>query len=65
MAIPTYNVVAERGPGHNKTFETEVYVDEKPMARGEGKSKKEAEQKAAKKALEELKAKSRSPKENR
>src|SRR5699024_3724965 len=65
LAIPTYTVVSERGPGHNKTFEIEVYVDGKPKARGEGKSKKEAEQKAAKKALEQLKAKSRSPKKNR
>lgn len=51
MAIPTYNVISEEGPGHDKTFGVEVLVDQKPIAEGRGKSKKEAEQKAAKKAL--------------
>lgn len=51
MEIPTYSLVSERGPGHDKTFETEVYVDEQPIAKGMGKSKKEAEQNAACKAL--------------
>lgn len=55
MKIPTYTVVSEEGPGHDKTFGVEVYVDEKPMAQGEGKSKKEAEQHAARKALKILK----------
>jgi ribonuclease-3 len=55
MKIPTYTVVSEEGPGHNKTFGVEVYVDEKPMAQGKGKSKKEAEQQAARKALKLLK----------
>jgi len=55
LEIPTYSVVSESGPGHNKTFETEVYVDGEAMARGVGKSKKEAEQKAANKALNMLK----------
>lgn len=56
MEIPTYSIVSERGPGHDKTFETEVYVDERAMAKGIGKSKKEAEQKAARKALEIMKS---------
>lgn len=51
MEIPTYQVISESGPDHNKTFEIEVLVDEKPIARGSGKSKKEAEQLAAKNAL--------------
>lgn len=55
MEIPTYSVIAERGPGHDKTFEVEVYVDKRPIAKGIGKSKKEAEQKAARKALQKLK----------
>lgn len=55
MEIPTYTVISEEGPGHDKTFGVEVYVDEKPVAQGKGKSKKEAEQKAARKALEILK----------
>lgn len=55
MKIPTYSVVSEEGPGHNKTFGVEVYVDDKPQAQGIGKSKKEAEQQAARKAFEKLK----------
>lgn len=55
MKIPTYTVISEEGPGHNKTFGVEVYVAEKPMAQGSGKSKKEAEQQAARKALYLLK----------
>lgn len=55
MEIPTYTVISEEGPGHDKTFGVEVYVDEKPMAQGKGKSKKEAEQQAARKALKVLK----------
>ncbi|HLR33405.1 MAG TPA: ribonuclease III [Fodinibius sp.] len=54
MKIPTYSLVSEKGPGHDKTFEIEVYVDLKPVAKGIGKSKKEAEQKAAQKALDEF-----------
>lgn len=58
MEIPTYTVISEEGPGHNKTFGVKVFVDEKPMAEGIGKSKKEAEQQAAKKALNILESKS-------
>lgn len=52
MEIPTYNVTSEKGPDHDKTFEIEVLVDQKPIAKGKGKSKKEAEQLAAQKALQ-------------
>jgi len=51
MAIPEYKVVSEEGPGHDKTFEIKVIVDNVEMGRGRGKSKKEAEQLAAKEAL--------------
>jgi ribonuclease-3 len=54
MEIPTYNVISETGPDHDKTFEIEVLVDERPVAKGIGKSKKEAEQLAAQSALELL-----------
>ncbi|MEL7834360.1 ribonuclease III [Fodinibius sp. Rm-B-1B1-1] len=54
MEIPTYSVISEEGPGHDKTFGVEVFVDKKPMARGKGKSKKSAEQEAARKALDKL-----------
>lgn len=57
MEIPTYSLVSERGPGHDKTFEIEVFVDKKPISKGLGKSKKEAEQKAAHRALEILQEK--------
>lgn len=55
MEIPTYTVISEKGPGHNKTFGVEVYVDEEPIAQGTGKSKKSAEQQAARRALHLLK----------
>lgn len=47
----TYNVVKETGPAHDKTFEVEVEVDGIVYAHGIGKSKKEAEQNAAKNAI--------------
>ena len=47
----SYNVVKETGPSHNKTFEVEVEVDGIVYAHGIGKSKKEAEQNAAKNAI--------------
>lgn len=46
-----YSVAKEYGPPHAKTFEVEVFLDEKSSGRGSGKSKKEAEQGAAKDAL--------------
>lgn len=54
MEIPTYEVISEQGPGHNKTFQVQAFVDNKAIAEGIGKTKKEAEQKAAQKALEKL-----------
>ncbi len=53
-APPTYRLVAETGPDHEKFFVTEIVVGGKILGRGEGKSKKQAEQEAARKALEEL-----------
>ncbi len=47
-----YRVVSESGPDHNKSFEVEVLVDNIVFAKGKGKSKKAAEQDAAKKAIE-------------
>ncbi len=45
--IPVYTIVKETGPAHNKTFEIEVSYNGKVVASGSGKTKKEAEQKAA------------------
>lgn len=50
----TYKVIGELGPDHNKTFQVKIFLGEKVLGRGEGKSKKEAEQQAAKKALGEF-----------
>ncbi len=46
-----YRVVKETGPDHNKSFEVEVLVDNIVFAHGKGKSKKAAEQDAAKNAI--------------
>ena len=54
-APPTYTLVAESGPSHEKRFVTEIAIGKKVLGRGEGKSKKQSEQEAAKKALEKLK----------
>ncbi len=53
-APPTYRLVAESGPDHEKRFATEIIISNKVLGRGEGKSKKQSEQEAAKRALEEL-----------
>ena len=50
-----YEILKEEGPDHDKTFESEVRCDGKILAIGKGKSKKEAQMEAAKKALENLK----------
>lgn len=44
---PVYNLIDSKGPDHNKTFEVEVLYQNKVIASGEGKTKKDAEQKAA------------------
>lgn len=50
----TYHIIHEEGPAHNKTFEVEVTVNGDALSKGIGKSKKLAEQEAAKNALEKL-----------
>jgi ribonuclease-3 len=50
--LPEYRVVSETGPDHQKQFEVELSLKGEVYGRGIGKSKKEAEQKAAKEALE-------------
>jgi len=52
--VPRYTVVAERGPEHSKTFEVVVSVGGRIWGRGSGRSKKEAEQRAAEEALRKL-----------
>jgi ribonuclease-3 len=49
--LPQYNLVAEQGPAHDKTFQVTLVLNGQILASGEGKSKKEAEQRAAREAL--------------
>lgn len=50
---PSYRVLGEEGPDHEKTFLVGVYLDKKKIAVGTGTSKQEAQVNAAEKALKE------------
>lgn len=52
LGILEYRIVDMQGPAHDRHFVAEVYLDNKPLGRGAGRSKKEAEQQAALKALQ-------------
>ena len=52
--VLTYRMVGEQGPDHAKTFSAEVLLNGSPIGSGTGHSKKEAEQSAARKALEDM-----------
>lgn len=52
LGLPFYKTLSESGPEHNKEFEVVVVLNNNKLAHGKGKSKKEASQSAAKKALE-------------
>ena len=49
-----YRVVGESGPSHARTFQVELLVGDRSCAKASGKSKKEAEEKAARKVLAEF-----------
>jgi ribonuclease III len=49
---PQYHVLAVAGPDHARSYEVEVRLDGAPLGRGSGRSKKEAEQAAARAALD-------------
>ena len=49
--VPLYEVVGEIGPGHDKQFDVKVKIRSQVRGSGKGRSKKEAEQNAAKEAL--------------
>ena len=49
-----YDLVEESGPAHDRTFKVNVKIDDIVYGTGVGNSKKEAEQEAAKEALEKL-----------
>ena len=54
--VLSYRLMGESGPDHAKVFSVEVDLDGKPIGAGEGRSKKEAEQNAAKAAMARLRA---------
>ncbi len=53
-ASPRYQVLSAQGPDHSKVFEVEVLMGSDSLGRGTGRSKKEAEQAAARDALEKI-----------
>ena len=50
--IPQYQLVGEQGPAHRKIFFVEVVLNGKVYGQGQGSTKKEAEQEAARKTLD-------------
>lgn len=54
-STPTYKVLKEDGPDHEKVFTVGVYVNGKLLGKGQGASKQIGQQNAAKKALDTLK----------
>lgn len=54
MDSPTYNVIKEEGPQHNRLFTVKVSIGNRDYGIGKGKNKKSAEQKAAQEALDKL-----------
>ncbi len=57
MGMPVYKVVDETGPDHAKNFIIEVYINKDKMGEGQGRTKKIAEQEAAKEAIKRLNVK--------
>lgn len=55
LPVPEYRVTRESGPDHRKSFGVELTIVGKAVARGSGRSKKAAEQMAARRALREIK----------
>ncbi len=55
-SLPEYRVVKEEGKEHNKVFTVEVLIEGRRMGRGRGRSKKEAQMKAAREALDRLRS---------
>ncbi|MGJ5712130.1 ribonuclease III [Staphylococcus auricularis] len=51
----SYRLVKQEGPAHHRLFTSEVMLDDQPVATGQGKTKKESEQKAAERAYKSMK----------
>lgn len=54
LGVPRYVIIKEEGPDHDRTFTVDVMLNSVRLGSGTGKNKKEAEQAAASKALEEI-----------
>jgi ribonuclease-3 len=54
IELPSYRHVAEEGPDHDKRFHVECWVDSQCISEGVGATKKQAEQRAARAALERM-----------
>lgn len=54
--VPEYRIIAETGPGHNKTYTVEVAVGGETLGSGQGRSKQAAEKAAARDALDRMQA---------
>lgn len=54
QCLPEYEVLEEKGPPHDRLFRVEVRLNGQVMGMGEGRSKREAGQRAAERALENL-----------
>lgn len=65
MGIPSYDVVQESGPEHQKSFVVGVYVLNREWGRGSGNSKKSAEQAGARVALSNMNADQEKEKDTR
>ena len=59
LCIPSYKVVREMGPDHAKEFEVVVRVKNEIWGKGLGRTKKEAEQAAAKIAIKDFSSSSK------
>ena len=55
--MPEYAILKATGPDHDKTFNVEVTFGAKKLGEGSGKTKKEAEQEAARDALQRFQVK--------
>ena len=62
---PTYSILSETGPSHEKRFRTEIQVGGDVLGSGEGPSKKQSEQEAARMALERLRVQGRKVKKTK
>lgn len=56
LKIPTYHVIKEEGPQHDRIFTVEVLIDNHTLGVGRGNNKKNAEQNAAKSALQKIRS---------